>query len=471
MWSYCSQIQRRQPRSGPPSNSSSAAAWGRRGNAGSGGRRRRRGPGAVVFDPGGKRRDRHVRDLASAGAQHETARVGDAAHGGEIEVPFLEHRAGAVLGARAQRHQHAFLAFREHEFVRGHLRLARRRAIEVEIEAGAGARRHFHRRGGETRGAHVLDADHRVARHQFETGFEEELFRERVADLDGGTALLAAAPEGLGGHGRPVDAVAPGLRADIDDRPARLPRGGAKQAVGGRDSHRHRVDEDIAVIARVERTFAAHRRHADAVAVAGDPSHRAGDEVAGLRVVGRAESQTVEKRDRARAHGEHVAQNTADAGRRPLIRLDIRRVVVALHLEDGDEAAANVHRAGVLARPLDHPRRVRRQPGEPFPRRFVGTMLAPHRREHAELGEVRLAPERGADSVVFLAGQPVRLGRGGVDRGHNAASRPAKKRAPSPPPSAGSAARSGCGIMPRTRRPGPNTPAMFARDPFGAVPA
>jgi hypothetical protein len=65
-----------------------------------------------------------------------------------------------------------------------------------------------------------------------------------------------------------------------------------------------------------------------------------------------AEAQRVQQRDRPRAHREDVADDAADAGRRALIGLDERRVVVALHLEDRREAVADVDRAGVLARPL-----------------------------------------------------------------------------------------------------------------------
>ena len=74
-----------------------------------------------------------------------------------------------------------------------------------------------------------------------------------------------------------------------------------------------------------------------------------------------AERQRVEAGDRPRAHGEDVAQNAADAGRRALIGLDIARVVVALHLEDAGEPVADVDDAGVLARSLDDPRRLGRQ--------------------------------------------------------------------------------------------------------------
>ena len=99
----------------------------------------------------------------------------------------------------------------------------------------------------------------------------------------------------------------------------------------------HRVDERIALVRRVEHDLAADRRHADAVAVVADAFHDAGEQVAHARVIERAEAQRVEHRDGTRAHGEHVAQNAAHAGRRALVRLDGRRVVVRLDLErDGE---------------------------------------------------------------------------------------------------------------------------------------
>ena len=83
--------------------------------------------------------------------------------------------------------------------------------------------------------------------------------------------------------------------------------------------------------------------------------------MAGPRVVGRAEGQGVHAGDRPRAHGEDVAQDAADAGRRALIGLDEGGVVVALHLEDGGKPVADVDHAGILARPLDDAGARRRQ--------------------------------------------------------------------------------------------------------------
>ncbi len=69
-----------------------------------------------------------------------------------------------------------------------------------------------------------------------------------------------------------------------------------------------------------------------------------------------AEAQGVQQGDGPRAHGEDVAHDAADAGRRALIGLDVAGVVVALHLEDAGLAVADVDDAGVLARTADDAR-------------------------------------------------------------------------------------------------------------------
>jgi hypothetical protein len=56
--------------------------------------------------------------------------------------------------------------------------------------------------------------------------------------------------------------------------------------------------------------------------------------VPGLGMIGLAEAQRVHGRDGPCAHGEDIAQDAADAGRRALVGLDVGGVVVAFHLED-----------------------------------------------------------------------------------------------------------------------------------------
>ena len=123
--------------------------------------------------------------------------------------------------------------------------------------------------------------------------------------------------------------------------------------------------------------------------------------------VGSPKLQRVEAGDRPRAHGEDVAQDAADAGRRALIGLDVARVVVALHLEDHGEPVADVDDAGILARPLDHPGRLGRQPAQMHLRGLVGAVLVPHRREDAELGQRRLAADQVEDALILVGLEPV----------------------------------------------------------------
>jgi hypothetical protein len=150
-----------------------------------------------------------------------------------------------------------------------------------------------------------------------------------------------------------VDAVAAGLRADVVDGVADARRRALDDFVGSRDPETEHVDERIARIAFVEGDLATHGRNADAVAVAGDTRNDAGHGPAHQRLVERTESQRVEKRDRARTHREDVADDAADAGRRALIRLDERRMIVRLDLEDGGEPIADIDGAGIFAGPCN----------------------------------------------------------------------------------------------------------------------
>ena len=243
--------------------------------------------------------------------------------------------------------------------------------------------------------------------HQLQAGLDEQLFGERVADLHGGALLVGFVVELGRGHGGAVDAVAAGLGADVDDGQADALGGRVEDLVGARQAGAHGVDEDVVVVALVEVGLPADGRHADAIAVAADAGDDAVDEVARLGVVRGAEAQRVEVGDGARAHGEHVAHDAADAGGGALVGLDVARVVVALHLEDDAVAIAEVDDAGVLAGALDHLLAGGRQRAQPDARGFVGAVLAPHDGKDAELGVARLAAEDFQEPLVFARRQPV----------------------------------------------------------------
>ncbi len=172
---------------------------------------------------------------------------------------------------------------------------ADRHLREVDLDAAAGASRHLEGRGRQAGGAHVLDPDDGVRLEELEAGLHQELLGEGIADLHGRALLLRlVAGELLGGHRRAVDAVAAGLRARRRRRDCRRPSARPRKIRSfASEPDVHDVDEDVAVVRRVERRLAADRRDADAVAVARDAAHDAVHEVLHPRRVERAEAQRV----------------------------------------------------------------------------------------------------------------------------------------------------------------------------------
>ena len=95
-----------------------------------------------------------------------------------------------------------------------------------------------HDGGGEAGGAHVLDGDDDVRRHQLEAGLDQQLLGERVADLHGRALLVGFVVELGRRHGGAVDAVAAGLGADVDDGQADALGGRVEDLVGARRGRR-----------------------------------------------------------------------------------------------------------------------------------------------------------------------------------------------------------------------------------------
>ena len=166
------------------------------------------------------------------------------------------------------------------------------------------------------------------------------------------------------------------------------------QPLGGEEPYTHGVHERVRLVRVVEDRLAADRRDADAVAVVPDPADGAVEVEAGG-----AEAEPVEQRDRACAHGDDVAEDPADTGRRSLEGLDRGGMVVALNLERACEAVAEVDDPCVLTRSLQHRRPFGREARKQRRRVLVPAMLGPQEREDAQLEVVRVAPEKTPDMV------------------------------------------------------------------------
>ena len=199
------------------------------------------------------------------------------------------------------------------------------------------------------------------------------------------------------------------------------------------------------------------------------------------RLLDRTEAQRVEQGDRPRAHREDVADDAADAGRRALVRLDERRMVVRLDLEHRREAVADVDGAGVLAGPLQHARGLRSAASSGA---RASSCSCSARTTSPRTARARSGSARGPSSSTIRAyssrRDAVPLERRGVEgRFVRAAlarhvtlfdrlcTTDSNSTRPSALPTAVSHARSGCGIRPTTFRASLQIPAMFSSDPFG----
>src|SRR5437763_3325721 len=285
----------------------------------------------------------------------QQAVVGDVTHHHRVQSPLLEYVEHLALAALFRDQEHAFLRFAEHDFVRGHARLTLRHFGEVDLDAGSAARGHFRRGTGQARRAHVLNGHYRAGLHGFETCFQQELLHERVADLHIGALLLRFFGElGAGQERCAVNAVAPRLCADVNHGIAGAAGFGEKQIFFSGNAQGQRVYQRILRVARFESDFAADRGDSEAVSVMGDAANYAvedaaigGENVWRLGIVlaemgrsmlrpykaglcDRAETEGIQDRYGAGAHGENVAENAAYTGGRALERLDVTGMVVRL---------------------------------------------------------------------------------------------------------------------------------------------
>ena len=332
----------------------------------------------------------------------ETLRVGRLADDREIETPFDEDRFGLGFLCRIEHHEHALLAFRQHHLISAHAFFAARDFVEIELNAEPALRAHFNGRRSETCSAHVLNGDDAALGHDFETGFEQQLLREGIANLHGRALLFRIGLERSRSHGGAMNAITTRLGAEIDDGTANACRLGVENLIRFGETDRHGIDENIAVITRVKIHRAADRRHAKRISIAANARNNAGHKMARLSMFGRTEAQQVEAGDGARTHGEDIAQNATDTCRRALIGLDERWMIMAFHLEDAGLSIANIDDAGIFTRTLNDPWRFRRQFAQMQARGFIRAMLVPHSRENTELGKSGRAADQLENAIVFI---------------------------------------------------------------------
>ena len=170
---------------------------------------------AVVRERGG----RQLRDDLALVPDREHVAGNERCDHGRCQAPLLAHRTdvGEPLG-RDDR-EHPLLRLGRQDLERLQPALPKRHGVQVEIGSHAGARGRFADRARDAGRAQVLQPFQQSRLDHLERRLDQELARERVTDLDGRTrALRAVLERGAGEHRCSADAVAPGRRAEQDQR-------------------------------------------------------------------------------------------------------------------------------------------------------------------------------------------------------------------------------------------------------------
>ena len=349
-----------------------------------------------------------IDDALPVPVDRQAAAVGHLADDDGLDLPLAAdlHEGIDVLGGHDR--AHALLRLAHEDLLRRERRIAEQHAVEVHVHSTFTVGGELAGRAGDARATEILDALDETGAEHLERALDEQLLHEGIAHLHtrplGGTIGV----EGLACEDRDAtDAIAARARAVEHDEVAdALGRGKVDVLVLHR-ADAQGVDERIAGVRRVEDDLATDIGQAEAVAVTADAGHDPGQDALGVGGVGRAEAQRIHHRERACAHGEDVAHDAADPGRRTLIGLDVGRMVVGLDLEGHRPAVTDVDDSGVFAdahhelRPATLGLLVAELAQVHFGR-LVGAVLAPHHRVHRELTRCRPAAEDLADARVLI---------------------------------------------------------------------
>ncbi len=356
---------------------------------------------------------RDVDDGLAVPGDLQAAGVGDLADDGGLDLPAAGDGEERVEVGRPDDGHHPLLRLAHQHLLGAQGGVAQGDLVEADRHPAVAGGGELAGGAGQPRATEVLDAGDDAGAEQLQAALDEQLLGERVAHLDGGPLGGAAGPvtgavEGLRGeHRDATDAVAAGAGAEEDHEVALTRGAGQVDVLVAHGAHAEGVHQGVALVHRVEDDLAADVGQAQAVAVAADAGHHAGDDAGGVGVVERPEAQRVHDGDGTGAHGEDVAHDAADAGGRALVGLHEARVVVALDLEGHRPAAADVDDAGVLA-DADEQRALHLLGGlgAELPQvragGLVGAVLAPHHRVHRQLARRGTAVEGGADAAVLV---------------------------------------------------------------------
>ena len=82
-----------------------------------------------------------------------------------------------------------------------------------------------------------------------------------------------------------------------------------------------RIHKGITSISSVKYHFSADIRKSQAVTVSADSGHNSGEDTSGVNGIGRTKAQRIHNGDRARAHSQNIAHDSANTGSSALVGL------------------------------------------------------------------------------------------------------------------------------------------------------
>jgi hypothetical protein len=365
-----------------------------------GARRRPLVDGTVAEAPTGHVGERRIggRRVVEHVEHPEPAGIGDPAHDLGRDLPPAREREDLVDVLGLHDREHPLLALGGHHLDGVHPRLAPVHGRQVHVHAVAGRGGGLRQRTRQAGRTEVLYPDGETGIEQGEAGLDQALLLEGVAHLHRRALRLGALLEpGRREHARSADPVAPRGGAE-EDADVADPFGAREhQPLPGEHADAHDVDERVVPVAVVEHHLTTHGGHSHCVPVAADARHHSLEQEAGPGIVERTEAQGIEEGDRAGPHREDVPDDAAHPRGGALVRLDRRRMVVALDPHGHGEAVPHVDDAGALARADDHPRRLGREPAQVHLGGLVRAVLRPHHGVHRELEVARIATQQGED--------------------------------------------------------------------------
>ena len=406
---------------------------------------------------------------------HDPAGVGHGADLGRIQAPAGKNLLQLRLPSLVNDDEHPLLRLGEKRLIRRHARFPLRHFVQFDLDARAAPAGRFAGGTGQPGRAHVLHSHHQIRFGvKFETRFKKQFPDKRIPHLHGrsiGFALFRQVARGEGRAGQPVPTrFGPHIKHRIAHSFGRTP----SDLVVPENPQTENVHQRVALVSRIEHQLPSHGGHAHAVAIMGNSGHHSVDQrsgpLAGLPGgIGPAEPQRIHEGHRTGAHRENVAKDTPHAGGRPLEWLHRTGMIVGFDFEGQGQPVPGIHHSGVFLPGFDQHRGSGGRKFFQLPAGiFVGAVLAPHHRKHAQFRLVGLPAQALLDPVKLLGGQPELEGE--IFCLHSDLPAPAAPRRiprPSIPPISGSQQRSGCGIIPRTLPSRLRIPAMFRLEPLG----